>query len=102
MSATRDPASASGTFLVGIAAECTGRVRFGGGLACDRCRGSCRSGRTSRGDSRCSYIERARINRDVDLVQALVLEATFFIVMANFTVDAIHAWLDPRMRTSDA
>jgi ABC-type dipeptide/oligopeptide/nickel transport system permease component len=48
------------------------------------------------------YIERALINRDVDLVQALVLEATFFIVMANFAVDVIHAWLDPRMRTSDA
>jgi peptide/nickel transport system permease protein len=47
------------------------------------------------------YIERALINRDVDLVQALVVEATLFIVMANFLADAIHAWLDPRVRTSE-
>jgi peptide/nickel transport system permease protein len=48
------------------------------------------------------YIERALINRDVDLVQALVLEATLFIVVANFLADALHAWLDPRVRTSEA
>lgn len=42
------------------------------------------------------YIERALVNRDVDLVQALVLESTFFIVMANFLADALQAWLDPR------
>ena len=48
------------------------------------------------------YIERALINRDVDLVQALVLEATLFIVVANFLADAIQAWLDPRVRTGEA
>jgi peptide/nickel transport system permease protein len=48
------------------------------------------------------YIEQALVNRDVDLVQALVVEATLFIVLANFLADAIHAWLDPRVRTSDA
>jgi peptide/nickel transport system permease protein len=48
------------------------------------------------------YIERALVNRDVDLVQALVVEATLFIVLANFLADAIHAWLDPRQRTADA
>jgi peptide/nickel transport system permease protein len=48
------------------------------------------------------YIERALVNRDVDLVQALVVEATFFIVIANFVADAIHGWLDPRIRMSDA
>jgi peptide/nickel transport system permease protein len=47
------------------------------------------------------YIERALVNRDVDLVQALVVEATLFIVAANFLADAIHAWLDPRQRTGD-
>ena len=47
------------------------------------------------------YIERALVNRDVDLVQALVVEATLFIVVANFLADAIHAWLDPRQRTGD-
>jgi hypothetical protein len=47
------------------------------------------------------YIERALVNRDVDLVQALVVEATLFIVLANFLADAIHAWLDPRIRTGD-
>ena len=46
------------------------------------------------------YIENALVNRDVDLVQALVVEATVFIVLANFLADAIHAWLDPRVRTS--
>lgn len=44
------------------------------------------------------YIERALVNRDVDLVQALVLESTFFIVMANFLADALQAGLDPRVR----
>ena len=44
------------------------------------------------------YIERALVNRDVDLVQALVVEATLFIVVANFLADAIQAWLDPRVR----
>jgi peptide/nickel transport system permease protein len=48
------------------------------------------------------YLERALVNRDVDLVQALVLESTFFIVVANFLADAIQAWLDPRVRTGEA
>jgi hypothetical protein len=47
------------------------------------------------------YIERALINRDVDLVQALGLESTFFIVVANFASDAIQGWLDPRVRTGE-
>ena len=47
------------------------------------------------------YIERALINRDVDLVQALVLESTFFIVMANFLADVLQGWLDPRVRTGE-
>jgi peptide/nickel transport system permease protein len=47
------------------------------------------------------YIERALVNRDVDLVQALVVEATLFIVLANFLADAIHAWLDPRVRAGE-
>jgi peptide/nickel transport system permease protein len=47
------------------------------------------------------YIERALVNRDVDLVQALVVEATFFIVVANFAADSIQALLDPRRRTSE-
>jgi peptide/nickel transport system permease protein len=48
------------------------------------------------------YIERALINRDVDLVQALVFEATLFIVVANFVADAIQGWLDPRVRAGEA
>jgi peptide/nickel transport system permease protein len=47
------------------------------------------------------YIERALVNRDVDLVQALVLESTFFIVIANFIADALQGWLDPRIRTGE-
>jgi peptide/nickel transport system permease protein len=47
------------------------------------------------------YIERALVNRDVDLVQALVLESTFFIVVANFLADVIQGWLDPRVRTGE-
>jgi peptide/nickel transport system permease protein len=47
------------------------------------------------------YIERALVNRDVDLVQALVLEATVFIVVANFAADAIQGWLDPRVRAGE-
>jgi peptide/nickel transport system permease protein len=48
------------------------------------------------------YIERALVNRDVDLVQALVLESTFFIVVANFAADAVQGWLDPRVRTGES
>lgn len=48
------------------------------------------------------YLERALLNRDVDLVQALVLESTFFIVVANFAVDAIQGMLDPRVRAGEA
>jgi peptide/nickel transport system permease protein len=44
------------------------------------------------------FMERALINRDVDLAQALVLEATVLIVVSNFLADAVHAWLDPRVR----
>ena len=47
------------------------------------------------------YIERALVNRDVDLVQALVLESTFFIVTANFLADAVQGWLDPRVRAGE-
>jgi len=47
------------------------------------------------------YIERALVNHDVDLVQALVFEATFFIVVANFLADAIQGWLDPRVRAGE-
>jgi peptide/nickel transport system permease protein len=47
------------------------------------------------------YIERALVNRDVDLVQALVVESTFFIVVANFLADAVQGWLDPRVRMSE-
>ena len=47
------------------------------------------------------YIEDALVNRDVDLVQALIVEATLFIVVANFLSEAVQAWLDPRARTSE-
>jgi peptide/nickel transport system permease protein len=47
------------------------------------------------------YIEDALVNRDVDLVQALVVEATLFIVVANFLADVLQAWLDPRVRTGE-
>jgi peptide/nickel transport system permease protein len=47
------------------------------------------------------YVERALVNRDIDLVQALVVEATLFIVLANFLADAIHAYLDPRARSAE-
>ena len=48
------------------------------------------------------YIERALVNRDVDLVQALVVEATLFIVVANFLCDAVQGWLDPRVRQGES
>jgi peptide/nickel transport system permease protein len=44
------------------------------------------------------FVQRALANRDVDLAQALVVEATVLIVLANFLADATHAWLDPRAR----
>jgi peptide/nickel transport system permease protein len=44
------------------------------------------------------YIERALVDRDVDLAQGMVLEATFLIVLANFVADGVQAWLDPRIR----
>jgi peptide/nickel transport system permease protein len=48
------------------------------------------------------YIQRALVNRDVDLVQALVFEATVFIVVANFAADALQGLLDPRVRAGEA
>jgi peptide/nickel transport system permease protein len=47
------------------------------------------------------FIERALTNHDIDLVQALVVEATFFIVVANFVADAIQGALDPRVRLGE-
>jgi peptide/nickel transport system permease protein len=47
------------------------------------------------------FIEPALINRDTDLIQALVLESTLFIVVANFLSDAVQGWLDPRVRTGE-
>jgi peptide/nickel transport system permease protein len=44
------------------------------------------------------YVEDAVRNRDVDLAQALVVEGTILIVLANFLADFVHAWLDPRVR----
>jgi peptide/nickel transport system permease protein len=44
------------------------------------------------------FIQQALVNRDIDLAQALVLEGTVLIVVANFLADAVHAWLDPRVR----
>jgi peptide/nickel transport system permease protein len=36
--------------------------------------------------------------QDTDTVQVLILETTFFIVVANMLADAAQAWLDPRVR----
>lgn len=36
--------------------------------------------------------------QDTDTVQALILETTFFIVIANMLADAAQAWLDPKVR----
>lgn len=30
------------------------------------------------------------------------MEATFFIVLANFLADALQTWLDPRVRTASS
>jgi peptide/nickel transport system permease protein len=36
--------------------------------------------------------------QDTDTVQVLILETTFFIVIANMLADAAQAWLDPKVR----
>lgn len=40
----------------------------------------------------------AIINRDYPLMQAVVLVMTSLFMLANMTVDLLHAWLDPRLR----
>ena len=40
----------------------------------------------------------AILERDFPLMQAVVLVMTALFMLANFTVDIIHAWLDPRVQ----
>jgi peptide/nickel transport system permease protein len=40
----------------------------------------------------------AIIDRDYPLMQAVVLVMTSLFMLANMTVDLLHAWLDPRLR----
>src|SRR5438093_3923624 len=37
-------------------------------------------------------------NSDLPMIQGIVLFGTFFIVMANLTVDVLYAFIDPRVR----
>ena len=37
-------------------------------------------------------------NRDYPVIMGTVLLYAFFLVFANFVVDIIYAWLDPRIR----
>lgn len=37
-------------------------------------------------------------NFDLPVILACVLYASFFVVLANFIVDLLYAWLDPRVR----
>lgn len=36
--------------------------------------------------------------QDTDTVQALIIETTVFVVVANMLADAVQAWLDPQVR----
>lgn len=40
----------------------------------------------------------AIIDRDYPLMQAVVLVMTAIFMLANMTVDLVHAWIDPRLR----
>jgi peptide/nickel transport system permease protein len=44
------------------------------------------------------FIDDAIGLRDVYMLQGLVVEWTVVIVLANFAADALHAWIDPRVR----
>jgi peptide/nickel transport system permease protein len=37
-------------------------------------------------------------NFDLPVILGCVLYAAFFVVFANFIVDLVYAWLDPRVR----
>ena len=41
-------------------------------------------------------------NRDLAVVQALLMVVASWMVMANFTVDIAYGWLDPRVRAATA
>jgi peptide/nickel transport system permease protein len=40
----------------------------------------------------------AIIDRNYPLMQGVVLVMTSLFMLANMTVDLLHAWLDPRLR----
>jgi peptide/nickel transport system permease protein len=44
----------------------------------------------------------AIFNLDIPLIMGTVLFSAFLIVMANLSVDMLYAWLDPRIRLSEA
>jgi peptide/nickel transport system permease protein len=41
-------------------------------------------------------------NRDLAVVQAILMMIAAWMVMANFTVDMAYGWLDPRVRDAAA
>jgi len=41
-------------------------------------------------------------NRDLAVVQAILMVIAAWMVMANFTVDIAYGWLDPRVRDAAA
>jgi peptide/nickel transport system permease protein len=44
----------------------------------------------------------AIFNLDIPLIMGTVLFSAFLIVVANLGVDVLYAWLDPRIRLSEA
>ncbi len=40
------------------------------------------------------------VNRDLAIVQAILLMVGTTMTLANLTVDIMYSWIDPRMRTS--
>jgi peptide/nickel transport system permease protein len=44
----------------------------------------------------------AIFNLDIPLIMGTVLFSAFLIVLANLAVDVLYAWLDPRIRLSEA
>ena len=45
-----------------------------------------------------TFLLNGLLNRDYNMVQALVLLFAVVVVFANFCVDMMYAWLDPRVR----
>ena len=45
-------------------------------------------------------VQRAIYNKDVPIVQGVVMFAAVMVVIVNLAIDIFYAWLNPKVRTA--